>query len=85
MYSTYLHKFLGGVAYFLPQGLRESQFWLHSHTWQCCPRATVKPELHATFKNVKHAMPRGLILNEKGINKIGKEGRSVCHRSGCPW
>ena len=34
----------------------------------------MKPELLALRKNVKHLMPRGSILDEKGIDKIGKIG-----------
>ena len=65
---------LVAVAQFSPQGLPNSRFWLHSRTRKCCPHGTVKPELLALRKNVKHLMPRGSIFDEKGINKIGKIG-----------
>ncbi len=65
--------FWSGVTYFLPRGPHKSQFWLHSGTWQCCPHVTVKLELLAWHDNVKHLMPWGSILDEKGLHKIGKE------------
>jgi hypothetical protein len=30
-------------------------------------------------------MPRGSIFDEKDVDKIGEEGRSVCHLSGCDF
>ncbi len=67
------------VAYILPGGLWEPWFWLHSGTWQCCPCATAKPELPAWCKNVMRAMPRGLILDEKGIEKKWQGGEKCLH------
>jgi len=49
---------------------------------KCCPLASVEPDLLACGTNVTHSMPRGSILEEKEINKIGDEGRNVCHLSG---
>ena len=56
--------------------------WLHSGTWQCCPRASVKPELSAGCVNDEHEMPRGSISNENEIDNIGEVGGSVCTRRG---
>ena len=41
---------------------------------ECCPHATVKPKLRAWRANDERKIPRGLISDEKGIDKIGKEG-----------
>ncbi len=30
-------------------------------------------------------MPRGSIFDEKEVDKIGEEGRSICHPSGCDF
>ena len=48
--------------------------WLHSGTWQCCLRASVKPELSACCVNDEHEMPRGSISNENEIDNIGEVG-----------
>jgi hypothetical protein len=46
---------------------------------KCCPNATVEPELRVWHSDVKLALPRGSILMS------WREGRSVCHLSGCDF
>jgi len=77
-----IYPILCGLAYFLPRGPQYSEFRLHSGMGQCCPLATVEPESQACSINVMHSVPRGLILGEMETDKIGEEGRSVCHPSG---
>jgi hypothetical protein len=73
------------MMHFSTQWSPNSQFWRYSVMWQCYPCVTVKPKLCAWRKNVNYLMPRGLILDDKGINKIGEEetrGGKRLHPSG---